>query len=342
MSRRLSRISLALVILLSSEVWALGLGDIRLESALGEPLRAEIELLSATPDELDNLTVALAAADTFARYGLDRPFFLQDIQFQIIRSGRADGNVVQLRSQSAMAEPFLTFLVEATWSRGRLLREYTVLLDPPTFAPPASDAAQAVQAPSRAAPADSGQIRRPAPAPRQQPPAQPQSQQPTQAQAPVRQAPEPQQAEPKPVIDDSPYDTLAGGDYNVQRRETLWGIASRVRPDNRLTMNQTMLAIFEANPEAFGGNINILRAGASLRIPSADEIFRINRSDALAEAKRQHAEWSGGTVAPVAETRPSLTLVPPDDDYAEDTTAPLDTGYEAEPYGAEPTVQSAR
>ena len=97
MSRRLSRISLALVILMSSQVWALGLGDIRLQSALNEPLRAEIDLLSATPDELGNLKIAMASADTFERYGLDRPFYLQDIQFQVVRSGRADGSHHQQR-----------------------------------------------------------------------------------------------------------------------------------------------------------------------------------------------------------------------------------------------------
>jgi pilus assembly protein FimV len=118
------------------------------------------------------------------------------------------------------------------------------------------------------------------------------------------------------------FDTSAGGDYIVQRRETLWGIASRFRPDSRLTMNQTMLAIFEANPQAFGGNINVLRAGASLRIPSADDIYRIDRGYALDEARRQHAAWGGmpapppsPTVDPVeSTTRPSLTLVPPDEE----------------------------
>jgi pilus assembly protein FimV len=345
MSRRLSRISLVLVLFLSSEIWALGLGDIRLDSSLGEPLRAEIELLSVTPEELENLTVALASADTFARYGLDRPFYLQEITFAVVRSGRADGNIVQLRSQTAIGEPFLTFLVEATWSRGRLLREYTLLLDPPTYAPPPSGATQAVQAPSRSTPADSGQIQRPAPAePRPAPapaPAPRLAPQPA-AQLPVEEpeprpepAPQPR-PEPEPVAEPAPFETAPGGDYQVQRGETLWGIASRVRPDNRLTMNQTMLAIFEANPEAFGGNINILRAGAAIRIPSADDIFRISRSDALAEAQRQHAEWSGGTVAPVAESRPSLTLVPPDDDYVDQQPAPVDAGYEAEPYAEEP------
>jgi len=342
MSRRLSRISLVLVILMSSQVWALGLGDIRLQSALNAPLRAEIELLSATPDELDNLKIAMASADTFERYGLDRPFYLQDIQFQVSRSGRADGNVVEIRSASPMAEPFLTFLVEATWSRGRLLREYTVLLDPPTFAPPAAEIAPAVQAPSRATPADSGQIRRPAPTPQRAAPQPAPTPQATPAREESR--PEPQQERDVSLDvspDVSPYNTTTGGDYTVARSETLWGIAARVRPDGRLTMNQTMLAIFEANPAAFGGNINVLRAGASLRIPSADEIIRINRGEALAEAQRQHAVWDGGATAAVADTtsRPSLTLVPPDDDYSSDTYgADTDTTYD-EPLTREDEIE---
>ena len=89
------------------------------------------------------------------RYGIDRPYYLQDLLFNIVRSGRADGNYVQVTSLSPMAEPFLTFLVEAQWSRGRLLREYTVFLDPPTFTPQSRDTAPAVQAPTRTAPADS-------------------------------------------------------------------------------------------------------------------------------------------------------------------------------------------
>ena len=333
MSRRLSRISLALVILLSSEVWALGLGDIRMNSALNEPLSATIELLSASPDELDNLTISMASADTFERYGIDRPLYMQDIQFNIIRSGRADGNTVQVRSISPMAEPFLTFLVEASWSRGRLLREYTVFLDPPTFSRRATETAPAVQAPTRVAPADSARIERAAPPPQQSAPAP--------APAP-RQAAPAQRTPQSAVADTTPFDTSTGDDYQVQRRETLWGIASRVRPDSRLSMNQTMLAIFEANPGAFGGNINILRAGAELRIPSADEIFRISRGDALAEAQRQHAEWSGGTVPAVADssTRPSLTLVPPDDEIADDTGAlASDAGVDDEPLTREGEIE---
>lgn len=372
MSRRFTRLSLLSVLMLTSEVWAIGLGDIDLKSALNEPLRAEIVLLSASPDELSDLTVTLASAETFTRYGIDRPFFLQGIEFNVVSAGAA-GSVVQIRSRSPITEPFLTFLVEATWPSGRLLREYTVLLDPPTYAAPTSQQAPAVEAPRRSTPSDSGQIQRqPAPPPvqRQSRPA-PQPTQPARTVDPVvttdssvtdsgvtdSDYESPPAPKPQPPIDDSPYGTSDGGDLVVQRGETLWGLTARNRPDGRLTMNQTMLAIFEANPDAFGGNINVLRAGASLRIPSADEVFQINRGEALSEVQRQHNNWGGGTsytaTAPQQTTRPSLTLVPPDEDpvggdYADDasTYEPLSredeiTGRIAELEGADvPNQQS--
>jgi pilus assembly protein FimV len=235
-----------------------------------------------------------------------------------------------------MTEPFLTFLVEAVWSSGRLLREYTVLLDPPTFAPVTETPGQPeVVAPRRSTATDSGQIeRRPAPTPT---PAPAVSEAETRSETVRAQPPATSSTEsapkPQPPRDTTPYDDSAGGDYTVERGQTLWGIASAIRPDSRLTMNQTMLAIFEANPEAFGGNINILRAGARLRIPSADEIYRIDRGAAFTEAQRQNEAWSGGVVppavqptpAPAAETRPSLTLVPPDEE-----PAGIETGMDGE------------
>ena len=309
MSRRFSRLSFVLVLLLSSKGWAVGLGDIQLDSALNEPLRAEIALLGATPAELTSLDVALASADTFSRYGIDRPVYLQQIRFDIIANS-AKGPVVKLTSPVQMTEPFLTFLVEASWPGGRLLREYTVLLDPPTYVPPTVQQAPAVTAPSVSQPADTGRIERPASpdsspdssvTPPQPLPASPRTQRPT---APA---------------DTSPYDTQSAGAYVVQRGETLWGIASRMRPDTRLSMNQTMLAIYEANPGAFAGNINLLKAGATVRVPSADEIFEISRGDAFSEVQRQNTNWRGGVAdatPPPAETRPSLILVPPDEEPA--------------------------
>jgi pilus assembly protein FimV len=320
MPRRCIRFSLALFFLLSSNAWALGLGEIRLDSALNAPMRAQIELLSASPEELENLVVSLASSETFARYGLDRPYYLQELRFEIVRT--ETGAYVSIRSASPITEPFLTFLVEATWARGRLLREYTVLLDPPTFAPPAAaETRPAVTAPQRSTPTDSARIERqqqPQPAAREPEP----QRRPVPAPAPRTEPRTEPSSEPRAVADtpEMTFDASDGGDYIVQRRETLWGIAARFRPDSRLTMNQTMLAIFEANPDAFGGNINILRAGASLRIPSADDIYRIDRGYALDEARRQHAAWGGMPApAPTADpvettTRPSLTLVPPDEE----------------------------
>ena len=93
MSRRFTRLFLLFVLMLSGEIWAIGLGDINLDSALNEPLRAEIVLLSASPDELSDLTVTLASVETFGRYGIDRPFYLQGIEFNVIDAG-VSGSVV--------------------------------------------------------------------------------------------------------------------------------------------------------------------------------------------------------------------------------------------------------
>lgn len=347
MPRSLTRISLALLVLLAGDVWALGLGEIRLNSALNEPLRAEIELISATPEELANLEVSLASSDTFARYGIDRPFDLQDIRFEVVSSGRPDGNYIRVTSSSPVTEPFLTFLVEAIWQQGRLLREYTVLLDPPTFAPPGVSEPERVAAPQRTEPADSGRIEREVETgARTQPRPEPaRAEPPTPVEAPRTGE---DAGKPAPVASDVPFDEASGGDVLVERGDTLWGIASAVRPDSRLTMNQTMLAIFEANPDAFGGNINLLRAGARLSIPSAEDIYRIERGDAFAEAKRQNEEWNNRTgAAPApsvaadtseAETRPSLTLVPPDEEPAGLGTGD-DTGEETAAAVEEPLTR---
>ena len=350
MSRRFTRPFLLSVLLLTGEVWAIGLGDIKLNSALNEPLRAEITLLAASPDELADLTVTLASAETFTRYGIDRPFYLQGVEFNVVNGGVA-GSVVQIRSRATITEPFLTVLVEATWSSRRLLRAYTVLLDPPTYVPPAVQQAPAVSAPVRSTPSDSGRIeRQPAPAQQSRPA-------PRQVQQPAQTFLEPV-LKPSPPVDDAPY--VTGADFHVVKGQTLWGVARHLRPGSRLTMNQTVLAIYEANPNAFLGNINELKAGVVIRVPSADQIFQISRGDAFREVQRQHVAWGGGaTVAnysnandltvsdsvavaieePAADpiSRPNLELVPPDED-------PLDSAYEDatsyEPVSREDAVEN--
>ena len=352
MSRRITRLSLLSVLFLSSKLWAIGLGDINLDSALNEPLRAEIVLLSASPDELSDLTVAMASGDTFDRYGIERPFYLQELEFKVVDNG-ANGSVVQIRSRSPITEPFLTFLVEATWSSGRLLREYTVLLDPPTYVAPAVQQAPAIEAPRRSTATDSARIERPA----EQPAAQPRQSRPVTP--PQSNTPAERPVEQRPMDEVDGFSTASGGDLVVARGDTLWGLAARNRPDSRLSMNQMMLAIYEDNPGAFGGNINLLRAGATVRLPSADDVFQISRGGANSEVQRQNDAWGGTSSSDTAadvyadtsssddaasdstsgtatdstydagadsapETRPNLVLVPPDEepagtDYSDDT-----------------------
>ncbi|MCH8896653.1 MAG: pilus assembly protein FimV, partial [Proteobacteria bacterium] len=111
----------------------LGLGEITLNSALNQPLDADIELLSVEQEDLATLTATMASADLFARYGLDRASFLNTISLDI-RSPSAGRHVIHVSSSRSISEPFVTMLIELNWGRGRMLREYTVLLDPPIFA----------------------------------------------------------------------------------------------------------------------------------------------------------------------------------------------------------------
>src|SRR5690606_19793663 len=149
-------------------------------------------------------------------------------------------------------DPFLTLLVEATWPRGRMIREYTVLLDPPVFTPELAAEPPIRQAQAGTPSETSGAFARtPQPAASQSTPAA--------AQPPAR-----------PAQTAAADAALASGSYGpVQASETLWSIASRLRPAG-VSVNQMMVGLFEANPEAFDGNMNVLLRGATLRIPDRD------------------------------------------------------------------------
>jgi len=270
--------------------WALGLGEIETNSYLNQPLRAEIPL-TATPEELQGLRVALAPASAFTQQGLDYPAVLGSVSFEVARNA-AGQNVIRVTSRQSVAEPFLTMLVEVSSGRSRFQREFSVLLDPPLFLP-AQAQPEPITAPATREPEPrvaGGAIERPAPAPR---PAQT-------APAP---APRAQQAETSPAA-------AEGGSYTVQSGDTLWGIAQRYRAAG-VTSNQTMLSIFEANPAAFEGNINRLRRGAILRIPPASGRSAITASAATSEVRRQMDEWRE-----LGQGSPRLVLIPPTEEPA--------------------------
>src|SRR5580658_11072945 len=134
----------------SNSSWALELGEIHLNSGLNEPLNADIDIIAATPEELTALRASLAPREAFTRYGIDRPPFLTSFTFKVGKS-KAGHDVLIVRSTDSIPEPFVTFLVDVNWARGRLMREYTVLLDPPVYTPGENAGSSApVTAPSTA------------------------------------------------------------------------------------------------------------------------------------------------------------------------------------------------
>ncbi len=276
------------LLLLPGMSFALGLGDVHLNSPLNAPLDAEIELVNTTPEDLATLDARLASKETFARYGLDWPPFMAGIT--VTRERSASGaEILRLRSIETVTEPFLTLLVEANWARGRLVREYTVLLDPPVFAPNSVTAQAPVAAPAVGAAESSGQISRP-----------------------VERAPS------------SAGMPIGGGDsYDVQRGDSLSAIARRLSDSVGARTDQLMVAIYRGNAGAFDGDMNRLRAGAVLRIPSSEEAAAISPSEARGEVQRLAGSWAASAGNAGAGR---LRLVPPSDSASTPGVSDADSG----------------
>ena len=291
--------------LLAGPAFALGLGQIQGRSQYGEPLLAEIPIVSSDPAELRQLQARLASPETFARIALQPPQGLvQDLQFNVAldASGRP---VIRVTSTAPVEEPLLTFLIEADWGQGRLVREYSALIDAPdTIAAPA-------QPPSQAPVVDTGdRIIRPASAPAPvaaapEPPAPEPAVEPDPEPAapPVAEASDPVPAEPEapptPAAP-APSQPVAAtatasvpGEYGpVQAGDTLSRIVQGMARDDGVSVNQMMLALVRTNPQAFiGGNVNLLREGAVLRMPDASQARQLSMTEATAEMRSQVARW---------------------------------------------------
>lgn len=299
------------ILALPSLAQALGLGGIEVKSGLNEPLNAEIQVIQAVPGEADGLSVGLASADDFARVGIDRGRVDTPLSF-VVGRGSAGQTVIKVTSDKPVREPFLNFLLEVNWSKGRLLREYTVLLDPPVSAParrmaqapstpvatsPVREAPPApVQPVARTEPAAPAPAPRPAPAPTPAPAPAP-TPAPAPAPAPTVAAPAPTPA-PAPAPAPAPRPAPAAapaGDYGpVAQGETLWEIAQSTRPAGVTDMNRLMLAILRMNPNGFyEDNINALKRGAILRIPTAADVNAITVAEATEAVRSQNEIWRG-------------------------------------------------
>ena len=240
---------------------AAGLGRITIQSALGQPLRAEVEVTSVSRDEAGSLAVRLASAAAFRQANLEYNPALAGLRVSLGQKTDS-GYVVRISSPNAVNEPYLDLLLELTSSSGRVLREYTVLLDPPSLrASPdvVAPAAGRAAAPAAAAPA-------PAPAPAGAAPA---------ARAAAAGA--------APAI---------GSTYEVRRGDTLGTIAEKTRPPSA-SLDQMLVSLFNANPAAFiGGNMNNLRAGSVLQVPQEQQVLATNQAAARREVSAQSADFA--------------------------------------------------
>ncbi len=263
----------------SGFVSALGLGEITLKSQFNQPLNAEIRLLKVRDLSKDEIFSALASRDDFKRAGVDRLFLLSSLKFEVVLDNPAKP-FIRVTSSKPIVEPYLNFLVEVQWPSGRLLREYTLLLDLPVFNDSGANAPVAAPSSSVAAPTPAAprpQVREP------QPQVVPPPTKPSRTAAPTRAADNNVVRQTSPRTDS----------YKVKSGDTLWEIAESTLADSPASINQRMIAIQQANPEAFAnGNINHLRNGRVLRIPSAQEVADISSQQASNAVREQNKTWS--------------------------------------------------
>jgi len=289
MKRQAAAFLTAICCLLASQVYALGLGTLSLESSLNQPLRARIEIVDLGGVSPSDIVVQMASQQEFQRFNLERTNFLAGVSFEIERTSA--GVFVVLTSSQAVREPYLSFILDTRWPSGRILSEHTVLLDLPVFSDGRSVAEPINQPVSPAVEPQQGVVERQA------------AVTPDGQAAPAAVEPAVSQAEPQPesvpassaiaartapVVSEAP---ARAGTVEIQESDTLWEIAMRVRPNEAVSIQQTMLAIQRMNPEAFAdGNINRMQAGATLQIPDLSDIQSINQQQAVSEVSRQNQQ----------------------------------------------------
>jgi len=282
MSRKLYLAFALLSALAGTHAHALGLGGLRLQSALDQPFLGEIDLIDAKPDELDAIKVQIAPQAEFSRAGTERYHHLTRLRFSPQVSARGNP-VIRVSSREPMREPYMDFLVEVVWPKGRLVKQYTLLLDPPVTAsrsappieqpvvdarPARARAATSVPASATATP------KAPPPAARPDKMAVPPST-PTQAQA-------------QPMAPRTPPGAATSGGFPkrygpIRPGTGLWRLARANAPAGA-TVSQTAMALYRNNPDAFiDGDINRLIAGRTLTLPHADELFAMSPAAANQE-----------------------------------------------------------
>ncbi len=267
--------------LLASNAWALGLGRLQVQSALGETLRAEIDVTSITPEEASNLNIRIAPPESYRAAGVDYNSVLPGTQ--VVLERRADGRpFLRVTSDRAVQEPFVDVILEINWSTGRLVREYTLLFDPPVTrtadapVPPAATTSPLISP----APAEPVAV---APRAVERKPATPRAAATTdsasEARKPAARAPAASPAQP------------IGDEYTVRPGDSLSRIASRAQRQG-VSLDQMLASLYQANPDAFiKSNINRLKSGVVLAVPSSETAAAITPADARQLIQAQSADF---------------------------------------------------
>ncbi len=284
----LTGVAAAALVLAAPAAWSLGLGRLQVQSALGEALRAEIDVTSVTPEEATNLRVRIATPEAYRAAGVDYNPVLPGTQAELLR--RADGRpYLRLTSDRGVQEPFVDVILELNWATGKMVREYTLLFDPPVTARAAPAAPATAPAISAAAPAAAPAL---APAPvapvrpaeRRAAAAPAPAASPAPAPAPVRAAAAPVAREPRPA-------TAGADEYKVRAGDSLSRIASRtLRPG--VSLDQMLVSLYRGNPQAFmDNNMNRLKSGVVLAVPSAEAAKAATPTEARQVIQAQSADF---------------------------------------------------
>jgi len=254
--------AVASAVLLSSAAQAAGLGKLTVLSALGQPLRAEIELTTTAGEDVSSLAVKLASPEAFRAANIEFNPALLSLRFNVEQ--RAGRQFIRVSSAQPLNEPFVDMLLELSWSNGRLVREYTFLLDPAELRTTQSAQAAADTRPQAPQPRQAAPL---APAPVAQPQAAQET--PRREAAPAAPAPAPRAAAPA-----APAAPAADGasSYRVRQGDTLGKIAAKLRPAD-ISLDMMLVALYRANPDAFiGNNMNRLKSGQILTVPDSGTI----------------------------------------------------------------------
>jgi pilus assembly protein FimV len=277
----LKSVALAAMVFVSGHASALGLGRLAVQSSLGETLRAEIDVSSLTPEEASNLQVKVASPDAYRVAGVDYNAVLPSTK--VVLQRRADGkSFLRVTSDRAVQEPFVDVILEISWSSGRLVREYTMLFDPPATRTQAAAPAAETSAAFAAA---TSPAERPAKGGRKVAAAAPQVDG-NDVSAPPAAPAAPKRAPRKaPVAAAAVPSVAVGADSNasevkVRQGDYLTRIATRVQKPG-ISLDQMVAALYQANPQAFlNNNINRLKSGVVLAVPDAEAAKAITSAQA--------------------------------------------------------------